>query len=279
MSKKADLEISLNVIDLHVGSRLRVRRELVQMSEDWLAGLLAISIEQLRAIEEGTARIGHRELLLCAEALDVPERYFYMGFGEMLPEPERRGAWVRDVDRWFASHVFPHEGLFMSVARRMTGNSDTAREIVQDTYADLLFHEKWRHIEQPKAYALRAVRSIAGRFLQRARIVPIELLANLEDIDRADTGPDAYELLSAKQRRRIILDTIEGLPPQCRRVVKLRRLKEMAPRAIAAEMGISVKMVEKHLAKGMSIIARRLSEEAPAVVKPGQPRAGAVKAE
>ncbi len=145
----------------------------------------------------------------------------------------------------------------------MTGNSDTAKDVVQDAYADVLRDDRWRGIQNPRAYAMKAVRSLAGRLLQRARIVPIELLANMEEVGHMDLNPDAYELLSAKQRRQLILDAIEALPPQCRKVVKLRRLAEMLPKDIAQEMGISVSMVEKHLARGMATIADKLAEHEP----------------
>lgn len=256
--------IPLNQVDRHVGQRLRARRQLMQMSEDWLAGHLEVSAEQLAAMEDGRLRISFEKLLRAADALDVAERYFYMGFGKKAPDPEPRPkSWLRDVDRWFSAHLFPHEGALLAVARRMTGNPETARDVVQDAYTEVLRDDRWRAIENPRAYAMKAVRSLAGRLLQRARIVPIELLANMEEVSQMDLNPDAYEMLSAKQRRQLILDAIEALPPQCRRVVKLRRLAEMLPKDIAREMGISVSMVEKHLARGMAAIADRLAEHEP----------------
>lgn len=256
--------IPLNAVDQYVGGRLRARREFMQMSEEWLAGHLEVSVNQLLAMEAGECRIGFELLLRAADALDVAERYFYLGFGRKDPDagPPSK-SWLRDVDRWFSANLFPHEGALLAVARRMTGNTETARDVVQDAYADVLRNEKWRAIENPRAYAMKAVRSLAGRLLQRARIVPIELLANMEEVGHMDLSPDAYEVLSAKQRRQLVLDAIDALPPQCRRVVKLRRLAEMLPKDIAREMDISVSMVEKHLARGMAAIADKLAEHEP----------------
>ena len=270
MDASGHADIPLNAIDRHVGARLRARRLFLQMSEEWLAGLLEVPVEDIAGFEAGTVRIGHEKLLQVADVLDVAERYFYQGFGGKAPEPKRKPSWLRDVDHWFASQLFPHESALLAVARKMTGNTETARDLVQETYADVLSGDKWRGIVNPRAYAMKAVRSFAGRLLQRARIVPIELLANMESISQADLSPDAYDILSAKEKRRLILEAIEDLPPQCRKVVKLRRLGERLPKDIAKELGISLSMVEKHLARGMSLIADRLAEYEPRQL-PGQP--------
>jgi RNA polymerase sigma-70 factor (ECF subfamily) len=249
-----------NSVDVHVGSRVRARRLMLQMSEDWLAGMLEVSLAKLEEMEVGTLRIDHATLMRLCDYLDVPERYFYMTFAGGGPGTKKRMRWVRDVDRWFAQHVFPHEGLFYGAALRLTGDSDDARELMHEAYADVLNGDKWTAIAFPRAYVLKAIRSLAGRRQQRSRIVRFDYLANLDVLNKCDAGPDGFELVSAMERRNIVLAAIDELPPQCRKVVKLRRLKEMLPREIANEMGISLSMVEKHLAKGMLHIANRLGE-------------------
>lgn len=263
MDASGHAEIPLNAIDCHVGARLRARRLFLQMSEDWLAGRLNVTTPELADFEAGRARIAFDQLLWAADALDVAERYFYQGFGGPTLEPDGKPSWLRDVDRWFSSQVFPHERTLLGVARKMTGNVETAQDVVQQTYVELMSGDKWRGIENPRAYAMRAVRSISGRILQRARIVPFDSFANMDEVGGIDPSPNAHDVLSAKEKRRIILEAIEQLPPQCRQVVKLRRLKEMPPKQIADEMGISLSMVEKHLAKGMTIIADKLSASDP----------------
>ena len=252
-------EIPLNAVDRHVGARLKSRRVFLQMSEDWLAGRLNISVQELLDIEAGELRITFTQMEQAVEALNVAERYFYHGFGGSDEEPPSRPSWLRDVDRWFAAKLFPYERALVGIAHRLTGNIETARELVQDSYADMIKGDRWRDIENPRAYAMTAVRHLATRFLQRARIVPFETYADMDSIAGQDLAPDAYQVLSVKERTSIILEAIAQLPPQCRRVVELRRLNDMLPRDIASEMGISLSMVEKHLARGMAIIADKLS--------------------
>ncbi|WP_298334051.1 sigma-70 family RNA polymerase sigma factor [Asticcacaulis sp.] len=254
------MTIELNAVDTHVGERIRARRLFLQMSEEWLAGFLEMPVADLVAIEEGKKRIGSDELMRCTEALGVPERYFYMGFGSKPPGPDNSKPWSREIDRWFATNLFPHEGFFMNIAIRLTRNRETAREMLQDAYLYLVRDDNWRKVEFPRAYVKQVLHFRFWSKLQRDRIVPIDLVANFEAIDQVSDEPTAFDLLSAGQRRHIVLQAIEDLPPRCRQVVKLRRLKEMSPPDIAKEMGISVSMVEKHLAKGMNLIGKRLGE-------------------
>ncbi len=254
----AEEEVPLNAIDRHVGAQMRARRLFLQMSEEWLAGMLRVTAAELAAFEEGRARVEFDTMMEAAEYLGVSERYFYIGFKSSPTPPSDRRVWLREADAWFSQHLFPYESALLTVARRMTGNRETARDIVQETYADMLTGDKWRSVLNPRAYAMRALRNYALTFLQRARVVPIELIANMETLPHVDQSPDAHELLSAKEKRDLLLKAIEALPPKCRQVVKLRRLREMPQKEIAKHLGIAESSVEKHLARGMQLIAEYL---------------------
>ena len=86
----------LNCVDLHVGARVRARRVMLQMSDDWLAGMLGVSVDELATLEGGLARIDHPTLMQLRDLLDVPERYFYAGLGmDPLPRQKETPAYKR----------------------------------------------------------------------------------------------------------------------------------------------------------------------------------------
>lgn len=243
-------------LDRYVGARLRARRLFMQMSESWLADFLTIDVSELKAIEAGKRHLTADQLAGCAQVLDVAPRYFALAF-DVGP---RRSSWLREVDRWFAAQIFPHERELARLARRLTGSSESARDVVQEAYAEILSGDRWRALLNPRAYAFKVVRSTAARLLARKRVISIDFGADPEALFVADDGVGAEDLMSAKQKRQILLEAIEALPPQCRRVVKLRRLKETPPRDIARHLGISLSAVEKHLARGMVLIAAHLRD-------------------
>lgn len=70
---------SANSVDYHVGTRLRLRRLELGMSQERLAEKLGITFQQIQKYERGTNRIGASRLHDIALALQVPISYFFEG--------------------------------------------------------------------------------------------------------------------------------------------------------------------------------------------------------
>jgi transcriptional regulator with XRE-family HTH domain len=66
-----------NEIDRLVGSRMRVRRMLIGMSQEQLGEALGITVPQVQKYEKGVNRIGASRLHKIAGVLDVPVTYFF----------------------------------------------------------------------------------------------------------------------------------------------------------------------------------------------------------
>jgi transcriptional regulator with XRE-family HTH domain len=68
-----------NPIDRHVGSRVRMRRMLIGMSQEKLGEALGLTFQQVQKYEKGTNRIGASRLHRIASVLGVPVEFFYEG--------------------------------------------------------------------------------------------------------------------------------------------------------------------------------------------------------
>lgn len=66
-----------NVIDRHVGARVRMRRLLLGMSQDSLGQKLGVTFQQVQKYEKGTNRIGAGRLQDLSRVLDVTVDFFY----------------------------------------------------------------------------------------------------------------------------------------------------------------------------------------------------------
>jgi transcriptional regulator with XRE-family HTH domain len=64
-------------IDVHVGSRVRLRRTLLGMSQEKLGEALGLTFQQVQKYERGLNRIGASRLFDLARVLDVPISFFF----------------------------------------------------------------------------------------------------------------------------------------------------------------------------------------------------------
>lgn len=87
----------------------------------------------------------------------------------------------------------------------------------------------------------------------------VELETNLEVLATVNTSAFTFEEID-----QIIQETLAGLPPQCKKVFLLR-FEEKKNKEIAEELRISVKVVEKHISKGLKAFKTALKDYLPLV--------------
>ena len=66
-------------VDKHVGSRVRMRRMMLSMSQEKLGDALGLTFQQVQKYEKGTNRIGASRLQHTADILQVPITFFFEG--------------------------------------------------------------------------------------------------------------------------------------------------------------------------------------------------------
>src|ERR1700720_2977218 len=68
-----------NPTDKHVGSRVRMRRMMLGMSQEKLGDSLDLTFQQIQKYEKGTNRIGASRLQQISHILQVPVAFFFEG--------------------------------------------------------------------------------------------------------------------------------------------------------------------------------------------------------
>lgn len=77
--KEAVIKRIANPVDKHVGSRIRMRRLMLGMSQEKLGNGLGLTFQQVQKYEKGTNRIGASRLQLISQLLQVPVPFFFEG--------------------------------------------------------------------------------------------------------------------------------------------------------------------------------------------------------
>ena len=77
-----------NPTDVHVGSRIRLRRNMMGMSQERLGESLGITFQQVQKYEKGTNRVGASRLQDIASILTAPVSFFF----DDVPGHEQSGG-------------------------------------------------------------------------------------------------------------------------------------------------------------------------------------------
>ncbi len=90
--RKPDKDDGPNPVDIHVGARLRFRRNLVGMSQEQLGRATGLTFQQIQKYERGANRMGASRLFQIARILDVPVSWFFDEMSQGVVEsPRLRG--------------------------------------------------------------------------------------------------------------------------------------------------------------------------------------------
>jgi transcriptional regulator with XRE-family HTH domain len=113
-----------NEIDRLVGSRVRVRRMLIGMSQEQLGEALGITVPQVQKYEKGMNRIGASRLYKIAGVLNVPITYFFE------PHDGAAAAAIEEQDRLDPSLFADRETIAIAIAFNRITSPDVRRALL-----------------------------------------------------------------------------------------------------------------------------------------------------
>src|SRR6266704_2137204 len=119
---------SPNPIDKHVGSRVRMRRMMLAMSQEKLGDALGLTFQQVQKYEKGTNRIGASRLQQIANILQVPVAFFFEGAPSLSPLPD--GMKEAPSPAYVSDFLATSEGLALTKAFTRIKEPKLRRRIV-----------------------------------------------------------------------------------------------------------------------------------------------------
>jgi transcriptional regulator with XRE-family HTH domain len=115
-------------VDMHVGSRVRMRRLMLGISQEELADALDLSFQQVQKYEKGANRIGASRLEHISRFLQVPVAFFFEGASDAstaaASEQDTRSLALMD------KFVSSQEGLRLARSFTQIEDEDVRRRIV-----------------------------------------------------------------------------------------------------------------------------------------------------
>jgi transcriptional regulator with XRE-family HTH domain len=120
-----------NPIDKHVGSRVRMRRMLLGLSQEKLGEALGVTFQQVQKYEKGMNRIGASRLQDIAKILDAPPSFFFEGAPTQAAAAAPQGGFSEGQSATFVvDFLSTVEGLQLNKAFAAIKDPKVRRRIV-----------------------------------------------------------------------------------------------------------------------------------------------------
>jgi RNA polymerase sigma-70 factor (ECF subfamily) len=155
--------------------------------------------------------------------------------------PIRRASTPEDQRDWTAVR-----SALVRYVRGRTGRSDLAEDVAQETLTRLIALQQRDEIGSVYALGFRIADNLVVDIYRREGRQSGEVDESMEC-----TAPSLDRVVHSRQAVAILTRTLQHMPPLRREVIVRRRLRRQSCAAIAEELKLSVKAVEKHITRGL----------------------------
>lgn len=163
---------------------------------------------------------------------------------------------------WVSANVIPFEATLRRKLQKHCATQDEVSDLMQEVYYRILRMESFDHVREPQGFLMQTAKNILKDRLRRDAIVSFEAVADLDDLDIADSAPSPERVALARAELKWVLGIVANLPARCRQVFRARRIYGLSQTETAISLGISENIVEKEMMKGFKLVSQMVSEVA-----------------
>ncbi len=157
----------------------------------------------------------------------------------------------RPPRHWLAELYCNSHRELVRYAARLVGNREDGEEVVQSVYMRMSLRNATQGaVAEPRSYAFTATRRTAydlAEYRNREWLYRLDL----ENIDSVSGGVDPAVLVEQRQQILRMVLHLNELPADCRAAYLMNKVEGYSHREIAAHLGISTSMVEKHIVRAL----------------------------
>lgn len=166
------------------------------------------------------------------------------------------------VAAWFIKEVLPLEAALIQFLHHNWRIADDVPDLLHDIYLRVYEAGRLEIPDNTKAFAFSTARNLIIDRVRRERIIPIEIMSDMESLGLAvdEPGPDRSVIARAELRR--LENALDRLRPRIREAFVLRQVEGLSRREIANRMGVNEQTVKQYLADGICALAEILYGEA-----------------
>jgi len=173
------------------------------------------------------------------------------------------GMTASEADAWFVREILPLEAALMQFLRHNWRDRGDVEDLRQEIYARVYGAAKKEIPQAPKAFLFTTARNLLINLSQKANVIPIDAMADLDALGIELDAPSPDRSVAARQELRRLQDALDQLPPRHREAIILGRIEGLSGREIAHRMGIAETTASQHLKLGMMALTEFYLRDTP----------------
>ncbi|MBU3889664.1 RNA polymerase sigma factor [Methylosinus sporium] len=136
-------------------------------------------------------------------------------------------------------------GLLTFLTRRV--GREEASDLLQETFVRALRHDRFENVDDSTAFLKQIAVNLTRDFARRRKTETRYLDFGDPPVETPSEAATPEESLDRRHKTRIVLETIDALPPRCREVCLLVMHEGVSVNEAARRLGISETMARRHL--------------------------------
>lgn len=177
----------------------------------------------------------------------------------LAPDPKTSTQPPRGVLSAVTRSFLEHNTFLKAFLRRFMQRPQDIEDIAQEAFIRAFRTEQEQGVEHPKTLLFTIAKNIALNELRRKSRQVTDYVEECQQMPEASGATTEEEVLGLEHLE-LYCSAVDQLPEQCRRVYLMRKVHGLAHKEIAERLNITVRTVERHLAKGVLRCRQQLNE-------------------
>ena len=161
---------------------------------------------------------------------------------------------ITDLKKLFQSH----QRELQIYLTRLLRDADTAMDLTQETFLRVSEHaspDKANEVTHVRSYLYRVAHNLAIDHVRAQKRNPV---AGADDIPNNSPSPE--QIVGGQSELEYVRRALDELPEKTREIFTLVRVEGLTYRETAEQLGISDSSVQKHVARAIAHVMKRMRE-------------------
>ncbi len=145
----------------------------------------------------------------------------------------------------------PHDAQLKAYLRHSFPGVRDVEDLVQESYLRIWRSRAAQPIHSAKAFLFRVARNLALNLVDRQRASPVAIMSDLSVLTVSEERAGTFETVERNEKLQLLVQALATLPPRCREITVLRKLKGVPQREVAERLGLAEKTIEEQVARGV----------------------------